>query len=146
MTSPTSCGTCGLRPHGERPVLSQLWLPGSRSGHACRVQTGDGFIADVVRSMDIASKVGAERLREIMGELINRATAVVERYGGTVDMFTGDGLMATFGATEGAGRSCLSRLSRGARRATRNRKSGDGSAPARRGEPAATHWPEFRPG
>jgi class 3 adenylate cyclase len=56
------------------------------------------LFADVVRSMDIASKVGAERLREIMGELVNGATAVVERYGGTVDIFTGDGLMATFGA------------------------------------------------
>jgi hypothetical protein len=72
------------------------------------------LFADVVRSMDIASKVGAERLREIMGELVNGATAVVERYGGTVDMFTGDGLMATFGAPRAeedhAIRACLAAL------------------------------------
>jgi class 3 adenylate cyclase len=29
-----------------------------------------------------------------MTELVDRATAVVKRYGGTVDKFTGDGVMA----------------------------------------------------
>ena len=41
------------------------------------------LFADVVRSMDIAAAVGAERLREIMAELLDRSTAVVKRYGGT---------------------------------------------------------------
>src|ERR1700751_2966320 len=56
------------------------------------------LFADVVHSMDIASAVGAERLREIMAALVERATAVVKRYGGTVDKFTGNGIMAVFGA------------------------------------------------
>ncbi|WP_369816176.1 adenylate/guanylate cyclase domain-containing protein [Mycobacterium sp. 852014-52144_SCH5372336] len=56
------------------------------------------LFADVVRSMDIAAKLGPERLREIMTELFNRSAAVVQRYGGTVDKFTGDGIMAEFGA------------------------------------------------
>src|SRR5262249_19716404 len=56
------------------------------------------LFADVVHSMDIAGAVGAERLREIMTELVNSATLVVQRYGGTVDKFTGDGIMALFGA------------------------------------------------
>jgi adenylate cyclase len=56
------------------------------------------LFADVVRSMDIASVVGAERLREIMAGLVDRAAVVVKHYGGTVDKFTGDGIMALFGA------------------------------------------------
>ncbi len=56
------------------------------------------LFADVVHSMDIASAVGAERLREIMAQLVDRAAAVVKHYGGTVDKFTGDGIMAVFGA------------------------------------------------
>ncbi|CPR11804.1 membrane-anchored adenylyl cyclase [Mycobacterium bohemicum DSM 44277] len=56
------------------------------------------LFADVVRSMDIAASVGAERLREIMADLVDRSAAVVKRYGGTVDKFTGDGIMAVFGA------------------------------------------------
>lgn len=56
------------------------------------------LFADVVHSMGIAAAVDTERLREIMVELFDRSSAVVERYGGTVDKFTGDGIMAVFGA------------------------------------------------
>jgi adenylate cyclase len=55
------------------------------------------LFVDVVRSMDIARRWGAERLREIMIGLVNRATAAVQRYGGTVDRFTGDGSPALSG-------------------------------------------------
>ena len=55
------------------------------------------LFADVVRSMDIAAAVDMERLREIMTELVERSAAVVRRYGGTVE-YTGDGVMAIFGA------------------------------------------------
>ena len=72
------------------------------------------LFADVVHSMDIAAAVGAERLREIMTELFDRSSAVVRRYGGTVDKFTGDGLMAVFGAPvaleDHALRACLAAL------------------------------------
>ncbi|MDT7796524.1 MAG: hypothetical protein QOD59_5965, partial [Mycobacterium sp.] len=56
------------------------------------------LFADVVHSMDIARLVGAERLREIMAELFTCASSVVQRYDGTVGSFTGDGIMAVFGA------------------------------------------------
>jgi class 3 adenylate cyclase len=72
------------------------------------------LFADVVQSMDIATAVGAERLREIMAGLVDRATGVVQHFGGTVDKFTGDGIMAVFGAPvaleDHAVRACLAAL------------------------------------
>ena len=72
------------------------------------------LFADVVRSMDLASTLDAEGLREMMAELFDRSAAVVQRYGGTVGEFTGDGIMAVFGAPitleDHAFRACLAAL------------------------------------
>jgi class 3 adenylate cyclase len=72
------------------------------------------LFADVVHSMDIAATVGAERLREIVAELTDRCAAVVKRFGGTVGSFTGDGIMAVFGAPvaleDHAVRACMAGL------------------------------------
>ncbi len=72
------------------------------------------LFADTVRSMDIAAALGPERLREVVTDLVDRAVAVVRRYGGTVDKFTGDGIMALFGAPlameHHAYRACLAAL------------------------------------
>ena len=104
------------------------------------------LFADVVHSMDIAAAVGAERLREIMAELVDRAAAVVQRYGGTVDKFTGDGIMAVFGAPmaleDHAVRACLAALAiqeEAKRLAAEVRER-------RRCGPAAAGGSELRPG
>jgi len=72
------------------------------------------LFADVVHSMDIAAAVDPERLREILTDVVNRSTAVVKRYGGTLSQFTGDGIMAVFGAPvtleDHAVRACLAAL------------------------------------
>ncbi len=71
------------------------------------------LFADVVQSMDIAAAVDVERLREIMTALVERSAAVAQRYGGTVE-YTGDGVMALFGAPvaleDHAFRACLAAL------------------------------------
>ncbi|WP_420109942.1 adenylate/guanylate cyclase domain-containing protein [Mycolicibacter arupensis] len=72
------------------------------------------LFADVVHSMDLAAEVGAERLREIMAELFDRCNAVVRRYGGRVEKFIGDAVMAVFGVPlaleDHAVRGCLAAL------------------------------------
>lgn len=72
------------------------------------------LFADVVHSMDIAAAVGAERMRQIMAELLDRCTAMVHRYDGSLSQFTGDGIMAVFGAPialeDHAVRACLAAL------------------------------------
>jgi hypothetical protein len=102
------------RAPGERSVLSWLWLAGGCGRYACEYKQVTVLFADVVHSMSIASVVGAERLREIMAELVNRASVIVQRYGANVDQFTGDGIMAVFGAPvaleDHAFRACLAAL------------------------------------
>ena len=72
------------------------------------------LFADVVHSMDIAAAVGPERLRELMADVFDHCCDVVQRYGGTVDKFTGDGVMAVFGAPtaleDHAIRACMAAL------------------------------------
>jgi class 3 adenylate cyclase len=87
--------------------------PAAVSGDAAEYKQVTVLFADVVRSMDIAAAVDIERLREIMTELVERAAAVARRYGGTVE-YTGDGVMAIFGAPvaleDHAFRACLAAL------------------------------------
>lgn len=72
------------------------------------------LFSDVVGSMKLAAALDPERLQEIMNELFNTSAAVVQRYQGTVDKFTGDGLMALFGAPvaleDHAKRACIAAL------------------------------------
>ena len=60
------------------------------------------LFADVLGSMKLAASLDAERLQEIMNELFNRAAAVVQRYQGTVDSFTGPAVARFRSASNGA--------------------------------------------
>jgi class 3 adenylate cyclase len=106
-----SCGT-GLPPNSK--FCNECGAAVAAATRPAEYKQVTVLFADVVRSMDIAAALGAERLREIMTELVNRATVVVHRYGGTVDKFTGDGVMAVFGAPaaleDHAVRACLAAL------------------------------------
>jgi adenylate cyclase len=92
------CGSCGTDLPPNSKFCNEYGAPVTQVSRSAEYKQVTVLFADVVHSMDIAATVGAERLREIMAELVNITTAVVKRYGGTVDKFTGDGIMALFGA------------------------------------------------
>ena len=114
MTAIAACRTCGTEPLEHARFCHGCGLPVKDSAIRAEYKQVTILFADVVHSMDIAVAVGAERLREIMAELADRCAAAVKRYGGTVDKFTGDGIMAVFGAPvaleDHALRACLAAL------------------------------------
>src|SRR6516225_7992996 len=105
------CGSCGTELPPNSRFCNKCGAPIKPAAISAEYKQVTVLFADVVHSMDIAAAVGPERLREIMADLVDRAAAVVARYGGTVDKFTGDGIMAVFGAPvsleDHAVRACL---------------------------------------
>ena len=75
--------------HPEQPAEEAL-LSGER-----RVATI--ILADVQGSTDLLEKVGSERWVEMMNHVFKLLEAEIYRFGGTVDQFRGDGLVAFFG-------------------------------------------------
>jgi len=77
------CGNCGTAlaaapPAEERKLVTILF-------------------ADVVNSTQLAGALDPERLRARMARLFEVARREIERYGGTVEKFIGDAVMAVFG-------------------------------------------------
>ncbi|HTI75151.1 MAG TPA: adenylate/guanylate cyclase domain-containing protein, partial [Mycobacterium sp.] len=107
------CGSCGNDLRAKARFCDVCGSPVATSAVTEYKQVTVLFV-DVVGSMKLAAVLHPERLREIMNELFNRAAAVVQRYQGTLDKFTGDGLMALFGAPvaleDHALRACISAL------------------------------------
>jgi adenylate cyclase len=95
------CGSCGAQSGPTAKFCGECGARLTKAAQSAEYKQVTVLFADVVHSMDIAAAVGAERLREIMTDLVNRAAVVVQRYGGTVGSFTGDGIMAVFGAPTG---------------------------------------------
>jgi class 3 adenylate cyclase len=114
MTAAIACRNCGTEPRAGARFCDGCGASVTEHDARAEYKQVTVLFADVVHSMDIAAAVGPERLREIMADLVDRCAAVVQRYGGTVDKFTGDGIMAVFGAPvaleDHAFRACLAAL------------------------------------
>ena len=113
MAAAGSCRACGVELREGARFCDRCGAPAGVESRPAEYKQAILF-ADVVRSMDIAARVGPERLREIMADLVNTSAAVIERSGGTLNSYTGDGLMALFGAPaaleDHAFRACLAAL------------------------------------
>ena len=124
------CGSCRTELPPNSKFCNECGAPVTQANRSAEYKQVTVLFADVVHSMDIAAAVGAERLREIMADLVNRAAVVVQRYGGTVGSFTGDGVMAVFGAPVALEDHAIPRLS-----GCRGRSRGGEAARRRRPRP-----------
>ena len=72
------------------------------------------LFADVVRSMELAERVDPEEWHRLLDRLFRVLTGSVHRYEGTINQYTGDGIMALFGAPiaheDHAQRACAAAL------------------------------------
>ena len=114
MAAGVACGSCGRGLRDDAKFCDECGAPTAGSPETAKYKQVTVLFADVVRSMDMAARIDLERLREIMTELVERSAAVVQRYGGGSVEYTGDGLMALFGAPvaleDHAFRACLAAL------------------------------------
>lgn len=111
MTVDAVCGSCGKGLREDAKFCDEC---GAHVGGVAEYKQVTVLFADVVRSLDLSAILDPERWRQIMTDLVERLTAVVRRYGGGTVEFTGDGLMAVFGAPSAledhALRACLAAL------------------------------------
>jgi class 3 adenylate cyclase/tetratricopeptide (TPR) repeat protein len=87
------CGECGspLAAPAPSPSPETVLVSGERKQITV-------LFADVAGSMDLQERLDAEVWAQIMGRFVSILAEGVRRFGGTVDKFTGDGIMALFGA------------------------------------------------
>src|SRR5215204_1510296 len=72
------------------------------------------LFADVARSMELAEQVGPERWHRLLDRFFKLLAEGVHLYEGTINQYTGDGIMALFGAPiaheDHAERACAAAL------------------------------------
>ena len=109
-----SCRACGLGLRDGARFCDGCGASANSAPEQAEYKQVTVLFADVVGSMRLAAALGPEALREVVAQVFDRSAVAVERYGGTVDKFTGDGIMAVFGAPtaleDHALRACLAAL------------------------------------
>src|SRR5262249_3990475 len=115
------CDSCGQALAGAAPIAA----PHPPEQLAEKIRAGRGTLegerkqvtvlfADVMGSMELAEESDPEGWRRIMDRFFSILCAGVHRFEGTVDKFTGDGIMAIFGAPvaheDHARRACYAAL------------------------------------
>ena len=98
--SPVSGSAASAAPRSARLHPS---APSTASGAETVGEEGERkqltvLFADVLGSMEVQEHLDAEGWARIMGRFVDILAEGVRRFGGTVDKFTGDGIMALFGA------------------------------------------------
>ena len=98
------CGMCGRR-LADGEIASQKPLAMTTGNGAITPLAGErriatSLLADVRSSTDLMELLGTEAWVQLMNRVLQLLAAEVSRFGGRVDQFRGDGLVAFFGATD----------------------------------------------
>ncbi len=117
------CNACGRELHApgpgvadRRPDIPEHLAERIRAGHVAAGERKQVTVlfADVMGSMELAERHDPEAWRLIMERFVEILCEGVHRFEGTVDKFTGDGIMALFGAPiaheDHAQRACYAAL------------------------------------
>jgi class 3 adenylate cyclase len=89
------CGDCGAPLAPAAGSASSSLEPPVGLGEKKHITV---LFADVVGSMDLQERLDPEAWAQIMGRFVAILAEGIRKFGGTVDKFTGDGIMALFGA------------------------------------------------
>jgi class 3 adenylate cyclase/tetratricopeptide (TPR) repeat protein len=109
------CSHCGRNLEQTCPVCATSHTPDARFCRKCGTSLSPGFgkpkggqegerklvsvlFADAVGFTALSELLDPEEVAQIMQGCLSILTQEIERYGGTVTQFTGDGIMALFGA------------------------------------------------
>src|SRR5690348_276923 len=86
------CGQCGIAlgesAHADTPVTS------AERDETSEHKPVTALFCDIVDSTGLAERLGSEAVHRILDRFFRIALEEVERYGGTVDKFLGDGFLA----------------------------------------------------
>jgi class 3 adenylate cyclase/tetratricopeptide (TPR) repeat protein len=108
------CNSCGQALAGPQAQASEAPVEAEATQLEGERKQVTVLFADVNGSMDMAELVDPEEWREIMQRFFSLLSEGVRRFEGTVDKFTGDGIMALFGAPiaheDHAPRACFAAL------------------------------------
>jgi class 3 adenylate cyclase len=88
-----------IRRYAPSSVVSRIELGDSSVDHPQRRRV-TVFSSDVVGFTAMADRIDPEALAHIINDYLGAVSDLIERHGGTVTEFAGDGVMAIFGAPE----------------------------------------------
>ena len=78
--------------------------PGTLAARSAERKVATVLFVDIAGFTAMSERLGSETMLEIVNGLFDRLVPVIERYGGTIDKFIGDEIMAVFGAPRAAER------------------------------------------
>ncbi len=95
------CGECGSTlgdvESAPQPTAAAARQSGSAPPAAAERRLVSIVFADLVGFTTISESRDPEAVRELLGRYFESASAIVERYGGTIEKFIGDAVMAVWG-------------------------------------------------